>query len=252
MEKEKPLISVITPTYNSEKYIENTIKSVLSQTYENWEMIIVDDCSKDGTRGILEQYKSLDSRIHTVFLDENQGAAVARNTALKKARGRYIAFLDGDDTWYETKLRKQLDFMEKENLAFSFTEYDQMNEHGEKMGSIVTIPDSIDYRGLLKNTIIGCLTVMIDKEKTGYFEMPNIRTRQDFALWLSILKKGVTAYGLHETLSTYRIVPGSISSNKIKAAKKTWYVYRKVEKLNIFYAIWCFVNYVFQAVKKRL
>lgn len=252
MDNGKPLISVITPSYNGEKFIEDTINSVLAQTYEKWEMIIVDDCSTDQTRNILDEYQKKDSRIHTIYLKENLGAAGARNTALRQAKGKYIAFLDGDDVWYPTKLEKQLAFMEERDLAFSFTQYDLMDEHGEKMGSTVTIPESIDYKGLLKNTIIGCLTVMINKEKTGYFEMPDIRTRQDFALWLAILKKGFTAYGLQETLSTYRIVPGSISSNKIKAAKKTWYVYRHVEKLNLLNSSWCFVNYAFQAVKKRL
>ncbi|XQY91536.1 teichuronic acid biosynthesis protein TuaG [Metabacillus sp. HB246100] len=252
MEKDKPLVSIITPTYNGERYILDTINSVFSQTFENWEMLIVDDYSTDRTRDILEEYSKRDKRIKPVYLKENQGAAVARNTALRHAQGKYIAFLDGDDKWYPEKLSKQLDFMEKHDIAFSYTEYDLMDEKGMSLGSIVTVPKTIDYHGLLKNTIIGCLTVMINKEKTGYFEMPNIRTRQDFALWLSILKKGFLAYGMQETLSTYRLVPGSISSNKIKAAKKTWYVYRKVERLSILYSTWCFINYAFQAIKKRL
>lgn len=246
------LVSIITPSYNSKRFIEDTVKSVQNQTYTNWEMIIVDDCSNDGTREILTRLADLDDRIKVFFMNENSGAAIARNKALKEAKGKFIAFLDSDDMWHETKLEKQLAFMRNKDIAFSFTEYELMDEEGVLLNKKVEIPDSIDYHGLLKNTIIGCLTVMINREKTGYFEMPNIRTRQDFALWLSILKKGFTAYGLKETLSKYRVVKGSISSNKINAAKKTWYVFREVEKLNLVYSSWCFLNYSFQAIKKRL
>ena len=246
------LVSIITPSYNSKRFIEDTVKSVQNQTYTNWEMIIVDDCSNDGTREILTRLADLDDRIKVFFMNENSGAAIARNKALKEAKGKFIAFLDSDDMWHETKLEKQLAFMRNKDIAFSFTEYELMDEEGVLLNKKVEIPASIDYHGLLKNTIIGCLTVMINREKTGYFEMPNIRTRQDFALWLSILKKGFTAYGLKETLSKYRVVKGSISSNKINAAKKTWYVFREVEKLNLVYSSWCFLNYSFQAIKKRL
>jgi teichuronic acid biosynthesis glycosyltransferase TuaG len=200
----------------------------------------------------LTRLADFDDRIKVFFLNENSGAAIARNKALKEAKGKFIAFLDSDDMWHETKLEKQLAFMRNKDVAFSFTEYELMDEEGVLLNKKVEIPDSIDYHGLLKNTIIGCLTVMINREKTGYFEMPNIRTRQDFALWLSILKKGFTAHGLKETLSKYRVVKGSISSNKINAAKKTWYVFREVEKLNLVYSSWCFLNYSFQAIKKRL
>lgn len=246
------LVSIITPSYNSKRFIEDTVKSVQNQTYTNWEMIIVDDCSNDGTREMLTRLADLDERIKVFFMNENSGAAIARNKALKEAKGKFIAFLDSDDMWHKTKLEKQLAFMRNKDIAFSFTEYELMDEEGVLLNKKVEIPDSIDYHGLLKNTIIGCLTVMINREKTGYFEMPNIRTRQDFALWLSILKKGFTAYGLKETLSKYRVVKGSISSNKINAAKKTWYVFREVEKLNLVYSSWCFLNYSFQAIKKRL
>lgn len=246
------LVSVITPSYNSERFIEETIRSVQNQTYTNWEMIIVDDCSNDGTRVFLEKLVQKDDRIKVYYLKENSGAAIARNKALKEAKGKYVAFLDSDDLWYPEKLEKQLEFMKQKDIAFSFTAYEVMNEDGVSDNKKVEVPESIDYHGLLKNTIIGCLTVMIDREKTGYFEMPNIRTRQDFALWLLILRNGHIAYGLNEVLSKYRVVKGSISSNKFKAAKKTWYVYTKVEKLNFIYASWCFINYSLQAIKKRL
>jgi teichuronic acid biosynthesis glycosyltransferase TuaG len=247
-----PLISIVTPTYNSERYILDVINSVKSQTYSNWEMMIVDDCSSDNTRELLRKETEKDSRIKVHFLEENSGAAVARNTALQYAEGKYIAFLDSDDQWMPNKLEKQLEFMEKNGYAFSFTQYSLMDQDGNDLNKVIDVPESIDYDGLLKNTIIGCLTVMINREQTGYFEMPLIRTRQDYALWLSILKRGFKAYGLKETLSKYRVVKGSISSNKIKAAKRNWQVYRKIEKLSLWYSVWCFLHYVYFAVKKRV
>ncbi len=247
-----PLVSIITPSYNAEKFIEETIKSVQNQTLTDWEMIIVDDCSKDKTRDILHRIAELDSRLKVVLLEENGGAAVARNTALEQARGRYIAFLDSDDLWKAKKLEKQIAVMQKNNYAFTFTAYELMNENGDLLNKTINAPNKIDYKGLLKNTIIGCLTVILDKGQVGDVRMPNIRTRQDFALWLSVLRDGHTAYGLSEPLSVYRLVEGSISSNKLKTAKRNWYVYREIEKLSLPYASWCFLNYAFYALKKRV
>lgn len=252
MKEKQPFVSVITPTYNSAAYIKETIHSVKRQTHENWELIIVDDCSTDDTREIINKEVQSDERIRAYFLESNSGAAVARNTALKKAKGSYIAFLDADDQWLPLKLEKQIKFMEENDYAFSFTQYSIMDQEGNDTGKVIEVPEAIDYHGLLKNTIIGFLTVMINIEKTGYVEMPNIRTRQDYALELSILKKGFKAYGLNETLSKYRVVKGSISSNKIKAAKRNWQVYREIENLSLGYSIWCFLHYAYYAVKKRL
>lgn len=245
------LISIITPVYNSERFISDTIDSILNQSYNNWEMIIVDDCSKDKSENIIRRYVNSDSRIKYIKLTKNSGAAVARNTAIEKSKGRYIAFLDSDDLWKETKLEKQLSFMKENDIGFSFTSYELINEDGSKVNKTIKAPLKIDYNTLLKNTIIGCLTVMIDREKIGEFNMPLIRARQDLATWLSILRKGNTAYGIQESLSEYRIVEGSISSNKFKIMKKNWYVYRKIEKLSLFKSIYVFVFYGINAVKKR-
>lgn len=252
MEPTKPLVSVITPTYNSAPYIKSTIESVKAQTHSHWEMVIVDDCSTDETRDILIREAAKEPRIKLHFLEENSGAAVARNTAINHAAGRYIAFLDADDQWLPQKLEKQLAFMEENDLAFTFTQYSIMDQDSNDTGKVIDIPDKIDYHGLLKNTIIGFLTVMVNIEKTGHFQMPNIRTRQDFALELDLLKRGLTAYGLKEPLSRYRVVKGSISSNKLKTAKRNWQVYRKIENLSLGYSMWCFVNYAYNAVKKRV
>jgi teichuronic acid biosynthesis glycosyltransferase TuaG len=247
-----PLVSVITPTYNAERHILETIRSVQSQTYLNWEMLIVDDCSRDNTITIITEQAEKDERIKLVRLSENSGAAVARNTALKKAKGKYVAFLDSDDLWFPEKLTTQVSYMQEKNIAFSYTSYQIINEDGLDANKVVKVPPSINYSGLLKNTIIGCLTVMLDTEKLGIVQMPNIRTRQDTALWLSILKKGIIAYGISEPLSKYRKVNGSISSNKLKMAKQNWKMYREIESLSIARSSWCFVNYAFNAFKKSI
>jgi teichuronic acid biosynthesis glycosyltransferase TuaG len=245
------LVSIITPTYNAEKFIENTMKSVQAQTYENWEMIIVDDCSTDNTVEIIQNFIQSDDRIKLKVLENNSGASVARNTAIQLAKGKFVAFLDSDDLWLPTKVEKQIDFMLQNDLAFSFTSYRVITEEGEQTDRVIRVPQKMGYQDLLKNTIIGCLTVMLDIEKVGKVQMPLIRTRQDFALWLSILKRGFHAYGLQDELALYRQVQGSISSNKIKAAKQNWKVYREIEKLGTFKSIWYFTNYAWNAYMKH-
>lgn len=246
------LVSIITPSYNSSKFIEECIESVLSQSYSEWEMIIVDDYSNDKSKDIISEFSAKDGRIKPIFLEKNVGAAEARNVAIRQAKGKYIAFLDSDDLWKNNKLEKQLSFMNDKNIAFSFTSYQPISENGIDKYSVIKVPNQIDYHSYLKNTIIGCLTVIIDKEKTGEFQMPNIRSSHDMALWLLIMKRGFTAYGLKENLAYYRIVSTSNTSKKWKAAKEVWDVYRKVERLNIVYSAICFVGYVFNALKKRM
>ena len=245
------MVSVITPTYNSEIFIRQTIESVLNQTYLNLELIIVDDCSIDNTVSIVEEFQQLDSRVKLFELDANSGAAIARNYALEKAQGRYIAFLDSDDLWDCDKLEKQIHFMTSRNIGFSFTSYRIIKENGDKTGQVISAPSTISYSQLLGNTIIGCLTVVIDKKIIGDFRMPLIRAGQDTATWLSILKKGNIAYGYSQELSSYRIVDGSISSNKLKALKRTWNIYRNIEKLSLINSMFYFSCYVKNALLKR-
>jgi len=252
MSPQQPLISIITPSYNASLFIEQTITSVRKQTYQNWEMIIVDDCSSDNTPDILERFNKEDDRIHVIYLTQNGGAAVARNKALQHAKGRYVAFLDSDDCWKPEKLQKQLSFMQTNKFAFTFTGYELVTNEGVLLNKQISAPEQISYNDMLKNTIIGCLTVMIDRQLVGHIQMPNIRTRQDLATWLAILKKGINAYGLNENLAEYRTGNPSISRNKWKAAKMNWFVYRKVEKLNVIRAFWCFSHYAFHAVLKRI
>lgn len=245
------LVSIITPVYNAEKFIEKTIESVLNQEYREWEMILVDDCSTDNSEKIIKEYMKSDERIRYIKLDENSGAAVSRNTAIKNANGRYIAFLDSDDIWTSDKLNIQINFMINNNIGFSFSDYKVMKEDGTIIDRIITVPKEINYNQYLKNTIIGCLTVVIDRKICGDFYMVNIRKNQDMATWLSILKRGHNAFGINKCLGIYRLVDGSISNNKVKAAKSVWNTYRNVEDIAFIRSLLYFAGYSYNALKKR-
>ncbi|MDR4949075.1 glycosyltransferase family 2 protein [Neobacillus cucumis] len=245
-------VSIITPTYNAAKFIVETIGSVKEQTFTNWEMIIVDDCSLDNTVDIVKKEIESDSRIKLIELKRNSGPARARNQAIAAAKGDFLAFLDSDDLWLPKKLEMQLLFMVKNNLAFSYTDYRIMTEDGAKTDIVFKVPSKLGYKTLLKNTMIGTLTVMLDKRKVGMVQMPlNRDCSEDFGLWLSILSRGIHAYGLNEELAIYRKSENSLSSNKFKSAKKTWNTYRKVEKINLTSSLWYFANYSINALRKH-
>lgn len=235
-------VSVITPLYNSAEFIDKTIRSVLAQTYHDWEMIMVDDCSKDRSLVIAQSYAELDGRIKVIALDKNSGAAVARNAAIRAAKGRYIAFLDSDDQWLPHKLETQLSFMRNRDVAFSFSAYEKIDEYGGAVG-VVGVPERVGYTDLLKVCSIGCLTSVYDTKKLGKIYMPLIRKRQDLGLWLRILKKEPYAYGIDQVLAKYQLRSGSISANKFLAAKFTWRLYRKVEGLGFLAAGYYFLHY---------
>ena len=244
------LVSIITPCFNSARFIEECIASVLAQTYDNWELIIVDDFSSDISCKLIKKYN--DNRIALIELEANVGPAEARNIAIKKAKGKYIAFLDSDDLWIPKKLEKQIFFMSEKDIAFSFTSYQLISEDGKEKYSTIRAPIKMTYSSYLKNTIIGCLTVIIDREKTIDFLMPNIRSSHDMALWLLIMRRGFDAFGLDENLGRYRIISNSNTSNKLRAAFDVWKVYREVECLGLVYSIWCFIHYAVNAIKKRI
>ena len=243
------LISIITPSYNSEKFISQTIESVLSQTYQNWEMIIVDDKSPDNSNIIIEKYIKQDKRIKLIKLNQNSGPAVARNLAIKEAKGRYIAFLDADDVWYPDKLEKQIAFMKENNLVFTYSAYELIDENNNSIGKFVP-PSFITYESMLKTCSVGCLTAIYDTKKLGKIFMPIIDKRQDYGLWLKILKKIKVTKGLNETLAKYRIRKNSVSSNKLKAAKYQWKIYREIENLNLIKSIYYFLHYAYNGIKK--
>lgn len=245
-------ISVITPVHNSSDYIADTIDSVINQTHQNWEMILVDDFSSDNSVEIIQAYQGKDDKIRLIQSNTNVGAAEARNIALRQAKGDYIAFLDSDDIWLPNKLERQLQFMKSNNYAFSFTAYHRVNQSNTEIINRIGVPKYIGYKGFLRNTIIGTLTVMIDKRQTGYFEMPNIRSSHDIALWCDLLKRGFKAYGINEVLAYYRLVGDSNTAQKWKAAKDVWRVYRNIEKLSFPESVFNFCFYTFNALKKRI
>lgn len=235
-------VSIITPTYNCGKYIGETIESVINQSYKDWEMIIVDDCSKDDTQEIVEKYTEKDNRIKYIKLEQNSGAAIARNKAMELATGKYMAFLDSDDIWSKDKLEKQINFMEENNYNITCTEYEQIDEQGKKLEKIIKVKNKVDYNGVLLTCPIGNSTVIYNVEKLGKFIVPNIRKRNDDALWLQMLKKEKFIYGIDEILMKYRIRTNSISSNKIDLVKYHWHLYRDIEKLSLLRSIFhiCF------------
>ena len=252
-EDKKPLISIVTPVFNAEKYLAETIESVQAQTYKNWELLLVNDGSKDNSLKIAKEYAKKDKRIKAYSI-KNSGAAVARNTGIEKAKGDYICFIDADDLWKKGKLEKQLKFMQEKKCAFSFTGYEFANEKGEPNGKVVNVPEKITYKQALKNTTIWTSTVMLDitKLKKEQVYMPNVQRGQDTATWWKILKIIDNAYGLDRVLSIYRRPDKSLSSNKIKALKRTWNLYRNVENLGIIKSSYYFVFYCVNAIKRRI
>ncbi len=244
------LISVIMPVYNAEKFLALSIDSVWHQTYADWELFLVDDASTDASPDIMDRYQQREPRIKAIHLARNGGVAAARNMGLSKARGRYVAFLDSDDLWKETKLEEQLSFMKENEVAFSYTNYEVIFEDGRVSNRIIAGPGQLDYQAMLKGNAIGCLTVMIDRQSVGDFMMPE-RGHEDYLTWLSLLKKGVIAKKLDRNLAYYRLVRGSLSGNKLSSAKKTWLIYNRYEHLGFLKSVYSFLFYVVRGLGKR-
>lgn len=247
-------VTVVTPSWNSEKYIQETIKSVQAQTYQNWEMIIVDDCSTDRTVEIVENIAKVDSRVRVLRQDKNSGAGAARTRAMQNATGRFIAYLDSDDIWKPRKLEKQVRFMKEQDCGFSCASYEVINDAGKPLHKYVHMLPKVDYIGFLTNNLLQTVGIMVDTQKVDkkYLVMPDIRRRQDAATWLQILKAGFECYGLNEILAEYRRTENSLSSNKLKAVKGIWSLYRDIEHLSLPFSCYCFVRYAFLAVWKRV
>lgn len=240
-------MTVVTPAYNSATFINTAIESVRVQSFPDWEMIVVDDCSGDNTVPIVEEYIKLDSRIRLIRLEQNSGAAVARNAAIRAAKGRYISFLDSDDRWLPHKLEAQLKFMRKNDAAFVFSAYKKIDESGQDVG-LLGVPDTVSYRDLLKSNYIGCLTAMYDNQKLGKVETPILRAQEDFGLWLRLLKQTPVAYGQNKVLALYTVRGGSVSSDKRTAAVNQWKVYREIEQLNLAVSCYYFAHYAIRGV----
>lgn len=246
------LVSIIMPSYNTGAYIAKTIDSVLAQTYQNWELIIVDDCSSDNTDEIVSTYLS-DDRIHYLKNEKNSGAAFSRNTALREAKGKWIAFLDSDDLWMPEKLEKQLSFMKTNGYFFSYTDYEEIDVNGKQTGVRVTGPRKVTKTGMYNYCWPGCLTVMYDAEKVGLIQIENIKKNNDYAMWLKVCKKA-DCYLLDECLGQYRKGRvGSVSTHSIKTLIGWHYkLYREAEKQGVVQSVFNTVrNMVFGFYKKR-
>lgn len=243
------LVSIITPAYKAAGYVGETIKSVLNQDYMAWEMIIVDDCSSDNTLEVLQCWEEKDSRIKVISANENGGPAAARNIAIESAKGRWIAFLDSDDVWMAGKLSKQLVFHQEKDAVISYTRGRRFQEDVSNSGHLIAAPEEIRYAELLGNTAIITSTVLVDRNKSGDFKMKNAYY-DDFVCWLDLLRSGGRAVGLQDDLLRYRVLPGSVSRNKLKSAKEVWKTYREIEKLGLVASIRHFCSYAFHGFLK--
>jgi glycosyltransferase involved in cell wall biosynthesis len=255
------------PAFNCERYIAEAIESVIAQTFESWELLVVDNGSSDSTKAIAESYARLDQRIQ-VMHEPRPGAAAARNLGINEARGRYIAFLDSDDMWLPRKLAVQLDALTQSGAALCYSAYSKIDHLGRRGTEVITVPTHVTYHGLLKTCDIGCLTAVYDTKQTGKQLMPEVELRNDYALWLKILRRvGHEDYafwlrllkplkhdnrtiGIKEPLALYRENRFSLSGNKMKAALYQWLVYRKQERLGLIASAYYFLNYAVYGIRK--
>ncbi len=246
-----PLVSIVTPVFNSANFLPETLNSIRTQTFEDFEHLVVDDGSTDESVSILERYASQDVRIRIIRLKGNNGPAKARNAAIESARGRYIAFVDSDDLWLPQKLELQLAFMAEKQAPVSFTSYLKMTEGGVNTGGIVKAMAMVSYKNLLKSNFIGCSTAIYDTQLVGKVFMPDILKRQDYGLWLKIAKAGHIAYGMSTPLVRYRLRENSVSSNKFVAAKYHWKVLREVETVGLIRSVFYFIQYAYLGIRKQ-
>lgn len=245
----RPTVSVVTPLFNNGTTIGATLKSVLDQTFDDWECLVVDDGSSDRGPTAVAGAATRDARIKPLRNECGKGPAGARNTGIKYARGRYIAFLDSDDTWYPEKLATQVAFMQQTGAILSYTAFVIVSTDGKRR-QLRSVPTSLEYQQLLRWNCIGCLTVMYDQDALGKQYMPAIRMRQDWGLWLKLLRiSGVPALGINKPLAELHLRKGSLSSNKLKS---TWYNFKllyRVERLGFVKSLWCVASHALQALR---
>tara|TARA_B100000787_G_scaffold156130_1_gene132048 strand:- start:30 stop:794 length:765 start_codon:yes stop_codon:yes gene_type:complete len=243
------LVSIITPAFRASSFIGETIKSVIAQTYPNWEMLIAEDCSPDDTREVIHQWTLIDPRIKLVAMDHNGGPALARNAALELAEGRWIAFLDSDDLWLPDKLERTIDYAKAHQAVLVFTGFRRISADGSSTGRYVDVPRTLSYHQLLGNTAIATSTVVLDRNVVGEVRMKKVYY-DDFDCWLQILKRGTLAHGLGEDLMRYRVMNQSVSRNKRRSALHVWRAYRDLEKLNLPLSLWYFSRYAIRGLLK--
>lgn len=244
-------VSIIVPAYNAATILPETINSVLAQTYEDWEMLIIDDCSTDNTYQVALSFAEKDDRILVLQNEKNSGVAFTRNTGIAAAKGKFIAFLDSDDLWLPDKLEKQVAFMEKNGHALTYTAYQKFDTNSGERGKVISAPKKMTARKILGNTAIGCLTVMVNVDITGPFKMPLIKHTEDNVTWQEILSRGYTAYGINEVLALYREGNVSLTSNKASSVKLQWSTYRDYYKFSFVKSAFLFACYLKNAVLKH-
>lgn len=247
----RPLVSIIMPLYNCSEYVMLSVKSVVAQTYRDWELLIVDDKSADNSYQVVHKFAKKDPRIKLYQLPQNSGVAYARNFAIEHAQGQIIAFLDSDDLWLPNKLESQILFMQENHALLSFTGYKWIDERGKILKEMIHVPKSVNYTQLLQQNVIGCLTAMYDSSKIGkfYFDI-SLKKHEDFQYWLEILKKIPNAYGLDVPLSYYRVRNNSLSSNKVIAASYVWKILREYQKIPFLKALYYFNIYIVRSIIK--
>ena len=250
MNEQSPYVSIVTPCYNAGKYIKETIESVISQSFTDWEMLIVDDCSTDNSAEIVKGYEANDSRVHYLCTPHNTGApAIPRNLGIDNARGRFVALLDADDVWHPDKLKEQITLMHNKPCRICYTDGEMMNEEG-KILRTMTKADWVDYKRTLKRNELSCSSVMFEKKLIGEQRFKNI-PKEDFAFWIQLMKSTkVKAYNTGTVSYVYRLVGNSRSRNKVEILKQHWHVLRHEAKLNVFYAAYCFSCWIMRNLKK--
>nr|WP_244897342.1 glycosyltransferase family 2 protein [Marinococcus halophilus] len=248
-EKDEDLVSIVMPAYNCEAFIKYSLDSVIQQTYQNWELIIVDDGSKDSTKKIVTHYSNKDPRIKYFEFEKNQGAAVARNKAVELAEGKYMAFLDSDDIWFPKKLDEQLKIMKENGYEFTCTSYTKIDELGQDLKKTIRVTDKSTYDDILKRNL-GNSTVIYNVDNLGKFTIPNIRKRNDYVMWLQVIKKAGYLYGINEALSSHRVRKNSLSKKKVNLVGYHWKVYREIEKLSLLKSVYLIMYWVLSKVLK--
>lgn len=253
MLRSTPLVSIITPTYNAQRFLADTCQSVDKQTFKDFEWIIVDDGSTDTTREFLSKLASERSYIKLIYLEINSGPIFARNEGIRRATGRFLAFLDADDLWNAEKLKVQVAFMLNNNIAFSFHDYRHMTMDGTKVGAVICGPEIVDYARHHTHRDIGCLTVMLEREKCNFkgFSEKNTKS-EDFITWANIFKSGIVASRVPHDLGRYRLVSKSRSANKFSKIKDVFEVYIKHERINFPLALVWWICFLVNAQKKHL
>lgn len=247
--EERPLVSVIMPAYNAEKYIEEAVRSVLSQTYTNWELLILDDGSTDRTVELAEKLSNADPRIRLLRDPQNMGVAQTRNRGFDLAEGKWAALLDSDDVWHSDKLEKQLDAAQRSGADMIYCSYSMMDADGRKISDYI-VPERTNYAAMLEESVLSCSTVLLSRSIYSEYRFSTNYYHEDYALWLRLLRLGFTAFGCRDVLADYRILKGSRSNDKLRSARQRWLVYRKAEKLSFVRSVHAFAGYVRHGIAK--